>query len=162
MDTVKMGQYLKELRKENGLTQEQLGEKVGATNKTVSRWENGNYVPPVECLSMLSDIYGISINEIVAGQKLDTTEFVEAADDNLKGALELSEQSYKKSEKMLIIMFAISTILAMLIIIILPIEKIGIGLGFLLIGLTVMLAFVSNTVHIVALALNKEKYDSGK
>ena len=46
MDTVKMGKFLKELRKEKGLTQEQLGEKIGVTNKTVSRWENGNYFPP--------------------------------------------------------------------------------------------------------------------
>lgn len=162
MDTVKMGQFLKELRKENGLTQEQLGAKIGVTNKTISRWENGNYIPPIECLSMLSDIYGISINEIVAGQKLDITEFVGAADDNLKGALELSEQSYKKSEKMLTTMFVISTLLAILIIILLPVKKIGIGLGLLLIGLIVILAFISNTVHVVALALNKEKYDSGK
>lgn len=42
MDTIKMGKFLKELRKEKGLTQEQLGEKIGVTNKTVSRWENGN------------------------------------------------------------------------------------------------------------------------
>ena len=39
MDTVKIGKFLKELRKENGFTQEQLGEKIGVTNKTVSRWE---------------------------------------------------------------------------------------------------------------------------
>lgn len=54
---------MKELRKEKGLTQEQLGEKVDVTNKTVSRWENGNYMPPVECLLILSDIYGVSIND---------------------------------------------------------------------------------------------------
>ncbi len=41
MDTRTIGNFLKELRKEKGLTQEQLGEKVGASNKTVSRWENG-------------------------------------------------------------------------------------------------------------------------
>ncbi len=45
MDTVKTGSFLKELRKEKGLTQEQLGEKVGVTNKTVSRWENGKDDP---------------------------------------------------------------------------------------------------------------------
>lgn len=163
MDTVKMGQFLKELRKENGLTQEQLGEKIGVTNKTISRYETGNYVPPVECLALLSDIYGISINEIVAGRRLESEEFTEAAEDNLKGALELSEQSYKKSECMLMAMFVVSTLLAMLIILLLPINKIGLGLGLLLIALVVALAFINNTVHIfVALALIKEKYDSGK
>ena len=59
MDAKKVGSFLKELRKENSMTQEQLGERLGVTNKTVSRWENGNYMPPVECLELLSDIYQI-------------------------------------------------------------------------------------------------------
>ena len=59
MDTKMIGSFLKELRKENNMTQEQLGERIGVTNKTVSRWETGNYMPPVESLILLSDIcYG--------------------------------------------------------------------------------------------------------
>ena len=61
MDTKKVGAFLKHLRKENNMTQEQLGERIGVTNKTVSRWETGNYMSPVECLELLSDIYQISI-----------------------------------------------------------------------------------------------------
>lgn len=41
MDTTKTGFFLKELRKENNMTQEQLGERIGVTNKTISRWETG-------------------------------------------------------------------------------------------------------------------------
>lgn len=41
MDTVKTGRFISELRREAGLTQEQLGERLGVTNKTVSRWETG-------------------------------------------------------------------------------------------------------------------------
>ncbi len=48
MDTVKIGKFLSELRREQELTQEQLAEKLGTSNKTISRWENGNYMPPVE------------------------------------------------------------------------------------------------------------------
>lgn len=48
MDMVKMGSFLAELRKEQKLTQAELGEKLGVTNKTVSRWETGTYVPPVD------------------------------------------------------------------------------------------------------------------
>lgn len=45
MDLVQIGKFIAELRKDQKLTQEQLGEKIGVTNKTVSRWENGNYLP---------------------------------------------------------------------------------------------------------------------
>ena len=54
MDQIKIGKFIAALRKEKCLTQEQLGEKLGVTNKTISRWENGNYMPDVEMLSLLS------------------------------------------------------------------------------------------------------------
>ena len=69
MDVQKIGEFLKELRKQNNMTQEQLGERVGVTNKTVSRWETGKYMPPIECLKSLSDLYQISINEILTGER---------------------------------------------------------------------------------------------
>ncbi len=50
MDLVQIGKFIAELRKEQKLTQEQFGEKIGVTNKTVSRWENGNYLPPADAL----------------------------------------------------------------------------------------------------------------
>ena len=69
MDTQRIGKLLSELRKQNEMTQEQLGLKIGVTNKTISRWETGNYMPPIESLKLLSDIYQISINEILSGIK---------------------------------------------------------------------------------------------
>ena len=70
MDTKKMGTFLAKLRREHNLTQEQLGEKLGVTNKTVSRWENGNYLPPAEMLQALSELYNVTINEILSGERL--------------------------------------------------------------------------------------------
>ena len=70
MDMIKIGEFLAKLRKEQGWTQEQLGEKLGVTNKTVSRWEKGNYLPPVEMLQMMSEVYGLTINEILSGERL--------------------------------------------------------------------------------------------
>jgi len=160
MDTIKTGKFLKELRKEKGLTQEQLGEKVGVTNKTVSRWENGNYMPPVECLTLLSDIYGVSINEIVSGQRLSKgEEFAEAAEESLSDVLALNEQTYKKSEKKLMITMLLSTLLAIAIIALMPTDSNYVIRTVITIVLVVSLAFVSNTVNIVALALNKERFE---
>ena len=53
MDMAKMGTFLADLRKEQKLTQAELGEKLGVTNKTISRWETGSYMPPVEMLEEL-------------------------------------------------------------------------------------------------------------
>ncbi len=92
MDIQKIGEFLKELRKQNNMTQEQLGERVGVTNKTISRWETGKYMPPIECLKLLSDIYHISINEIVTGEKLNEENYKEAAENNI--AITLKETYY--------------------------------------------------------------------
>lgn len=87
MDQIKMGKFIAALRKEKGLTQEKLGERLGVTNKTVSRWENGNYMPDVEMLSLLSEEFGVSINELISGERLAAEDFKKAADSNLVTAL---------------------------------------------------------------------------
>ena len=53
MDQIKVGKFIAQLRKEKGITQEELGRRIGVTNKTVSRWENGNYMPDIEMLQLL-------------------------------------------------------------------------------------------------------------
>lgn len=90
MDTVKIGGFLAQLRKEKGMTQEQLGERLGVTNKTVSRWETGTYLPPVEMLQSLSELYGITINEILSGERLTAEEYREKAEENIRSALDSS------------------------------------------------------------------------
>lgn len=96
MDTVKIGKFLAELRKEKNLTQEELGEKIGVTNKTVSRWENGNYMPPVEMLLVLSEFYDISINEILSGERLDAERYREKAECHIAEALNNSVFTLKE------------------------------------------------------------------
>ena len=71
MDLIKTGKFLAQLRREAGDTQEQLGEKLGVSNKTVSRWETGAYLPPVEMLQAISGLYGVSINELLANENLN-------------------------------------------------------------------------------------------
>lgn len=96
MDMKKIGEFLAQLRKEKNMTQEQLGEKLGVTNKTVSRWENGNYLPPVEMLQGLSDLYGITINEILSCQRLDEGEYKEKAEETIKSVLQNSGFTLKE------------------------------------------------------------------
>lgn len=87
MDQIKTGKFIATLRKEKDLTQEQLGEKLGVTNKTISRWENGNYMPDIEILSLLSKEFDVSINELISGERFLEEYFKKAADNNLVTAL---------------------------------------------------------------------------
>ena len=96
MDQIKIGKFIAALRKEKCLTQEQLGENLGVTNKTISRWENGNYMPDVEMLSLLSKEFGVSINELISGERLLAEDFKKAADNNLVTALKEKIAFFKK------------------------------------------------------------------
>lgn len=97
MNQSKTGKFIAALRKEKGMTQEQLGERLCVTNKTISRWENGNYMPNIEMLSLLSKEFNVSINEIIAGERLEAEEFKNAADDNLVTAL--ADSTFTLKEK---------------------------------------------------------------
>lgn len=96
MDQIKTGKFIATLRKEKDLTQEQLGEKLGVTNKTISRWENGNYMPDIEMLSLLSKEFDVSINELISGERLLLDDFKKAADSNLVTALNNSAFTLKE------------------------------------------------------------------
>lgn len=96
MDQIKIGKFIATLRKEKDLTQEQLGEKLGVTNKTISRWENGNYMPDIEMLSLLSKEFDVSINELISGERLLLDDFKKAADKNLVTALNNSTFTLKE------------------------------------------------------------------
>ena len=87
MDQVKVGKFIAALRHERGLTQEALGRELGVTNKTVSRWETGAYMPDIELLIPLGEALGVSVNELLAGERLSDEQFRRQADENLVAAV---------------------------------------------------------------------------
>ena len=96
MDLVQVGKFISELRKEKGMTQEELGQKVGVTNKTVSRWETGTYLPSADVLLILSEIFHITINELLSGKRLTESEYIDAAEKNLTQAIKQSSFTLKE------------------------------------------------------------------
>lgn len=95
MDLMKTGKFIADLRKEKGLTQEQLGDKIGVTNKTVSRWETGVYLPSADVMLALGELFNVSVNEILSGKRLTDAEYKEAAEENLTQAIKASIFSLK-------------------------------------------------------------------
>lgn len=70
MDSIKTGKFIAILRKEKGLSQKMLGEKLNVTDKAVSRWETGKGYPDVSLLPVLSSELGVTINEILIGERI--------------------------------------------------------------------------------------------
>lgn len=161
MDTKKIGMFLKDLRNEKGMTQEQLGEKLGVSNKTISRWETGKYMPPVDCLNMLSDIYNISINEILGGERASGDEFTKIAEENITVALKGVEKDYQTFKKQMMCILAITTVLTIVIILLLPMNTIK---DFIVMVLVIAVAFIANTLNLtlncIALGTEKEALDN--
>lgn len=91
MDTKKIGRFIAEKRKEKGYTQEQLGNILGVSNKTISRWENGNYMPDLSLLIPLSEALDITLNELLNGKYITEDKIMETTEKSLKNTINYSK-----------------------------------------------------------------------
>ena len=69
MEQIKTGKFIAELRKEKGMTQEQLGDRLGVNSRSVSRWENGHGMPDISLLLTLADVLGVTVQELLEGSR---------------------------------------------------------------------------------------------
>lgn len=95
MDQKRIGKLIAECRKEKNLTQSKLASMLGVTDKSVSKWENGNCLPDVSLYKQICEILGITLNEFFAGEKLTDENFKKVSDENLYNALENSAFTLK-------------------------------------------------------------------
>ena len=73
MDQQKIGEFLKTLRKDKNLTQEELADKMNVSRRTVSRWETGSNLPDLSILVELADLYDVDMREIFNGERKNET-----------------------------------------------------------------------------------------
>lgn len=83
MDQEKIGKFISLCRKEKNLTQVQLAEKLNITNRAVSKWETGKSCPDVSLMLELCEILGITINELLTGERITMEHYQEKAEENL-------------------------------------------------------------------------------
>ena len=100
MDQKKTGEFLKQLRKEKGLTQEQLAERFVVSGRTVSRWETGSNMPDLSVLVELADYYDVDIREIIDGERKSEKMDKELKDTVLKLAEYSNEDKLKVTKRM--------------------------------------------------------------
>ena len=83
MDLIKIGKYIAGKRKSLGMTQKQLAEKLGMSDKSVSKWERGVCLPDVSVYKELCSILGISLNEFLAGEDIAQENLIQKSETNI-------------------------------------------------------------------------------
>jgi|GEM_PF-6868808 len=100
MDNIKIGCFISELRKEKGLTQKELAEKIGVTGKAVSKWETGKGLPDVSLWLALSEALGVNVSELLHGERIEQQNFAAEADKTL---IETVKTTKKRSKKLMVL-----------------------------------------------------------
>lgn len=102
-------------------------------------------MPPVDCLNVLSGIYNISINEILAGERASGEAFTKIAEENITVTLKGVEKKYQTFKKIMMGILALTTVLTMFIIILLPMNTVR---DFIVMVLVIAVAFIANTLNL--------------
>lgn len=138
MDQTKIGQFIAKCRKEKKLTQAQLAEKLGITDRAVSKWETGKSMPDSSIMLKLCEILGITVNELLSGEVITMENYEKTADENL---IELKRKDENNMAKNIIIaiLFSMALLIGIMVCLICNIAISG--------GLTWSLIPVSSMVY---------------
>lgn len=111
MNQEKIGKFIADLRKKNDLTQEELANKLGITKNAVSKWERGISLMDMSLLNPLCDILGITIAELLSGEKIKKDDYQLKTDDVIKKTIDYTNKRIKKSKIRSIILTLFSIII---------------------------------------------------
>lgn len=111
MDQIKIGKFIQERRKEKGLTQSELAEKLDVTDRAVSKWENGNCIPDASNIQELCKILNITINDLFSGCVVDMRDNEKKLEENLLEMIKIKE---KRDKELLILEIFIGVIVSII------------------------------------------------
>lgn len=96
MDQIKIGRFIADERKRKEYTQKQLSERLGISDKTISKWERGNGFPEVSLLLPLCAALEITVNELLSGERVSEEEYRRKAEENMVNLVKEAQESKKK------------------------------------------------------------------
>ena len=114
MNQEKIGKFIQEMRKQKRITQQELAEKLGVSDKSISRWENGINLPDASIYNSLCEELDISINELLSGQKLKEKEYQQKLEENIVLLNDTTKKSVRKFKKYMIITIILFVLLIFL------------------------------------------------
>ena len=98
MNQKKIGKYIVECRKKKNMTQQELAEKLGVSDRTIGNWENGRNMPDLSLFKPLSEILGISIAELLDGGKIDKNNIAYKSEEILTNTINYQTEKIRKKE----------------------------------------------------------------
>ena len=113
MNQEKIGLFIAELRKEKNMTQNDLANKLGVTDRAISKWENGRGLPDISLLAPLCSLLGVSINELLSGERLNEENIVQKFEENIISTIDYTDKKIKKTKKAFLIV--LSSILLLIV-----------------------------------------------
>ena len=96
MDQIKLGKFIADERKTKKYTQRELADKLGISDKTISKWERGNGFPEVSLLLPLCNELNITVNELLSGERLQEVDYKKKAEENMVNLVKEAQESKKK------------------------------------------------------------------
>ena len=96
MDQIMIGKFIASERKRKAYTQKQLSEKLGISDKTISKWERGNGFPEVSLLLPLCKELDITVNELLSGERVSEEDYRKKAEENMVNLMREAQESKKK------------------------------------------------------------------
>ena len=124
MNQEKIGKFILECRKEKELTQSQLAEKLGVTDKSISNWENGRNMPDLSLFKPLCEILDISINDLISGERISKDKYQEKLEENIINTIDYTNKKVMQKNNIIgIILISFGIILAITAMTIFPSES---------------------------------------
>ena len=112
MDAAATGRFIAELRKQKGYTQKDLAEQLAVTDKAVSRWETGKGLPDTSLLKPLSELLGVSVGELLAGERMEAEAVKEQTDRIILDALKYSGKMLIQTVKIILLIVGAALLLS--------------------------------------------------
>ena len=131
MDQEKIGKFIAACRKEKGLTQAALAEKLGITDRAVSKWETGKSLPDASIMMELCELIGTNVNELLTGERIPMDEYAKKAEQSL---IEMQAKAEKADRNLLRMEIAMGIIIIPISIVLAKISEIFSNQGDALIG----------------------------
>ena len=147
MDQNKTGKFIQELRKQKKMTQQELAEKLGVSDKTIGNWENGRNMPDLSVFKPLCDALDITINELMSGERISEDRYQEKFEENIVKTIDYSAKKVSKYNNVLghlLVVFGL--FISMSAIMIFPSEN-NLGATYAFLGIIIFTAGIFQISH---------------